>query len=53
MLGFNVVEPSAVIITHLLVVRTHAHELLTRRVASLLDNLEIIAQGRRGTVPTC
>jgi len=39
--GFNVVEPSAVIITHLTeVAKEHAHELLTRQqVHELLDNL--------------
>jgi flagellar biosynthesis protein FlhA len=42
LLGYNVVEPSAVIITHLTeVVRTHSHELLTRQqVHQLLDNLK-------------
>ncbi len=42
LLGYNVVEPSAVIITHLTeVVRSHAHELLTRQqVHQLLDNLK-------------
>ncbi|MGE3314988.1 MAG: flagellar biosynthesis protein FlhA, partial [Planctomycetaceae bacterium] len=42
LLGYNVVEPSAVLITHLTeVVRTHAHELLTRQhVHQLLDNLK-------------
>ncbi|MCA9041600.1 MAG: flagellar biosynthesis protein FlhA, partial [Planctomycetaceae bacterium] len=41
MSGFNVVEPSAVIITHLTeVAKEHAHELLTRQqVHELLDNL--------------
>ena len=42
LLGYNVVEPSAVIITHLTeIVRTHSHELLTRQqVHQLLDNLK-------------
>jgi flagellar biosynthesis protein FlhA len=42
LLGYNVVEPSAVVITHLTeVVRTHSHELLTRQqVHQLLDNLK-------------
>ncbi|MEZ6045986.1 MAG: flagellar biosynthesis protein FlhA [Planctomycetaceae bacterium] len=41
MSGYNVVEPSAVIITHLTeVAKEHAHELLTRQqVHELLDNL--------------
>ncbi|MAT16208.1 MAG: flagellar biosynthesis protein FlhA [Planctomyces sp.] len=41
MAGYNVVEPSAVIITHLTeVAKEHAHELLTRQqVHELLDNL--------------
>ncbi|HUE14092.1 MAG TPA: flagellar biosynthesis protein FlhA [Planctomycetaceae bacterium] len=43
LLGYNVVEPSAVVITHLTeVVRTHSHELLTRQqVHQLLDNLKV------------
>ena len=42
LLGYNVVEPSAVVITHLTeIVRTHSHELLTRQqVHQLLDNLK-------------
>ncbi|MDA1016940.1 MAG: flagellar biosynthesis protein FlhA [Planctomycetota bacterium] len=42
LMGFNVVEPSAVVITHLTeVVRDHSHELLTRQhVHQLLDNLK-------------
>ncbi|MEX0702483.1 MAG: flagellar biosynthesis protein FlhA [Planctomycetales bacterium] len=42
MLGYNVVEPSAVVITHLTeVVREHADELLTRQqVHELLDHLK-------------
>ncbi len=42
LLGYNVVEPSAVVITHLTeVVRMHSHELLTRQqVHQLLDNLK-------------
>ncbi|MEX0715578.1 MAG: flagellar biosynthesis protein FlhA [Planctomycetaceae bacterium] len=42
MLGYNVVEPSAVVITHLTeVVRDHADELLTRQqVHELLDHLK-------------
>ncbi len=42
LLGYNVVEPSAVIITHLAeVVRTHSDELLTRQqVHELLENLK-------------
>jgi len=42
LLGYSVVEPSAVIITHLTeVVRSHAAELLTRQqVHELLDNLK-------------
>jgi flagellar biosynthesis protein FlhA len=42
LLGYSVVEPSAVIVTHLTeVVRNHAHELLTRQqVHQLLDNLK-------------
>jgi len=40
--GFSVVEPEAVIITHLTeVVREHSHELLTRQqIYQLLDNLK-------------
>ena len=42
LLGYSVVEPSAVIVTHLTeVVRNYAHELLTRQqVHQLLDNLK-------------
>jgi flagellar biosynthesis protein FlhA len=42
LLGYNVVEPSAVVITHLTeVVRMHSYELLTRQqVHQLLDNLK-------------
>ncbi|MBW3539961.1 MAG: flagellar biosynthesis protein FlhA [Planctomycetes bacterium] len=42
LLGYNVVEPTAVVVTHLTeVVREHAHELLTRQqVHQLLDNLK-------------
>ncbi|HUG89685.1 MAG TPA: flagellar biosynthesis protein FlhA [Planctomycetaceae bacterium] len=42
LLGYSVVEPSAVVVTHLTeVVRNHAHELLTRQqVHQLLDNLK-------------
>lgn len=42
MLGYNVVEPSAVIVTHLTeVVRSHSDELLSRQhVHQLLDNLK-------------
>jgi flagellar biosynthesis protein FlhA len=42
LLGYNVVEPSAVVITHLTeIVRMHSHELLTRQqVHQLLDNLK-------------
>jgi flagellar biosynthesis protein FlhA len=42
LMGYTVVEPSAVIITHLTeVVRDHSHELLTRQqVHQLLDNLK-------------
>jgi len=42
LMGFNVVEPSAVLITHLTeVVREHSAELLTRQqVHQLLDNLK-------------
>jgi len=42
LLGYSVVEPSAVIITHLTeVVREHSHELLTRQQThQLLDNLK-------------
>ncbi len=45
LLGYNVVEPSAVVITHLTeVVRMHSHELLTRQqVHQLLDNLKTTA----------
>jgi flagellar biosynthesis protein FlhA len=42
MLGYNVVEPSAVIVTHLTeLVREYSHELLSRQqVHTLLDNLK-------------
>lgn len=42
LMGYNVVEPSAVVITHLTeIVRDHSHELLTRQqVHELLDNLK-------------
>ena len=42
LMGYNVVEPSAVIITHLTeVIRSHSAELLTRQqVHQLLDNLK-------------
>jgi len=42
LLGYNVVEPSAVVITHLTeIVRMHSDELLTRQqVHQLLDNLK-------------
>ena len=42
MMGYRVVEPSAVVITHLTeVVRDHSHELLTRqKVHQLLDHLK-------------
>src|SRR5690606_9107134 len=41
MLGYSVVEPSAVLVTHLMeIVREHAHELLSRQqVHHLLENL--------------
>lgn len=42
LMGYSVVEPSAVLVTHLTeVVREHSHELLTRQqVHQLLDNLK-------------
>ena len=42
LMGYNVVEPSAVVITHLTeIVREYSHELLTRQqVHELLDNLK-------------
>src|SRR3984957_13558451 len=45
LLGYNVVEPWAVVITHLTeIVRMHSHELLTRQqVHQLLDNLKLTA----------
>ena len=40
MTGYSIVEPAAVLATHLTeVIRTHAQELLGRRVQQLIDNL--------------